>query len=138
MNFHNSARKGNSTGKATLGGCLFVLVAAYFDYLVVDRTNIQPTLPRILVWDDIAILNYSGAQSATKDIRFKRVEDTLFNEHQMDPSTLRGFNGPDVTNAPHEPGTHGGNFATNVQYGTHNINEQHESKDCQNGFCQLG
>jgi len=50
----------------------------------------------------------------------------LFNEHQMDPSTLRGFNGPDVTNAPHEPGTHGGNFATNVQYGTHNTNEQHE------------
>ena len=44
----------------------------------------------------------------------------------MDPSTLRGFNGPDVTNAPHEPGTHGGNFATNVQYGTHNTNEQHE------------
>ena len=50
----------------------------------------------------------------------------MFNEHQMDPSTLRGFNGPDVTNAPHEPGTHGGNFATNVQYGTHNTNEQHE------------
>ncbi|KAG2601455.1 hypothetical protein PVAP13_5KG591507 [Panicum virgatum] len=44
----------------------------------------------------------------------------------MDTSTLRGFNGPDVTNAPHEPGTHGGNFATNVQYGTHNTNEQHE------------
>ena len=43
--------------------------AAYFDYLVVDRTIIQPTLPRILVWDDIAILNYSGAQSATKDIQ---------------------------------------------------------------------
>ena len=43
--------------------------AAYFDYFVVDRTNIQPTLPRILVWDDIAILNYSGAQSATKDIQ---------------------------------------------------------------------
>ena len=101
MNFQNNARKGNSTGKATLGGCLFILVvttnlflfnnyqtlqlnfllnffspfyffpmqAAYFDYFVVDRTNIQPTLPRILVWDDIAILNYSGAQSATKDIR---------------------------------------------------------------------
>jgi len=93
MNFQNNARKGNSTGKATLGGCLFVLVvstnlflfnnyqtlqlnfllnffspfyffpmqAAYFDYLVVDRTIIQPTLPRILVWDDNAILNYSGA-----------------------------------------------------------------------------
>ena len=43
--------------------------AAYFDYLVVDRTIIQPTLPRILVWDDNAILNYSGAQSATKDIQ---------------------------------------------------------------------
>jgi len=39
---------------------------------------------------------------------------------------LCGFNGPDVTNAPHEPRMHGGNFATNVQYGTHNTNEQHE------------
>jgi len=126
MNFQNNAMKGNSIGKATLGGCLFVLVAAYFDYLVVDRTIVQPTLPRIRVWDDNAILNCSGAQSATKDIQFKRVEDTLFNEHQMDPSTLRGFNGPDVIDGPHEPGMHSGNFATNVQYGTHNTNEQHE------------
>jgi len=88
MNFQNNVMKGNSTVKATLGGCLFVLVAAYFDYLVVDRTIVQPTLPRIRVWDDNAILNCSGAQSATKDIQFKRVEDTLFNEHQMDPSTV--------------------------------------------------
>ena len=43
--------------------------AAYFDYLVVDRTIIQPTLPMILVGGDNAILNYSGAQPATKDIQ---------------------------------------------------------------------
>ena len=47
--------------------------AAYFDYLVVDRTIIQPTLPRIPVWDDNAILNYSGAQPATKDIQVPAV-----------------------------------------------------------------
>jgi len=47
--------------------------AAYFDYLVVDRTIVQPTLPRIRVWDDNAILNCSGAQSATKDIQVPAV-----------------------------------------------------------------
>ena len=41
MNFQNNARKGNSTGKATLGGCLFVLVVSTNIFLFNNYQTLQ-------------------------------------------------------------------------------------------------
>ena len=41
MNFQNNARKGNSTGKATLGGCLFVLVVSTNLFLFNNYQTLQ-------------------------------------------------------------------------------------------------
>ena len=41
MNFQNNARKGNITGKATLGGCLFVLVVITNLFLVNNYQTLQ-------------------------------------------------------------------------------------------------
>jgi len=99
MNFQTNARKGNTSGKAALGGCLFLLAAVYFDYLVLDSAFLEPTLPRIRVWDDNAICSYSGAELGIQNIEFKPMEETLFNKHQplrqfVDLTSLVGISLP--------------------------------------------
>ncbi|CAL5056782.1 unnamed protein product [Urochloa decumbens] len=90
VNFHTNACKGNNSGRCTLAGCLFLIAAAYFDYLDVEQAIVQNTIPRICVWDDKAIDRYCEVDS-TIDIQFKAIESTLFTKEHMDPSTLRGF-----------------------------------------------
>jgi len=115
MNFQTNARKGNTSGKAALGGCLFLLAAVYFDYLVLDSAFLEPTLPRIRVWDDNAICSYSGAELGIQNIEFKPMEETLFNKHQMALASIRGFDITGWDQPPIKSTSHAPCNATNNQ-----------------------
>jgi len=108
MNFQTNARKGNTRGKSALGGNIF-------DYLVLDSAFLEPTLPRIRVWDDNAISSYSGAELGIQNIEFKPMEETLFNKHQMALASIRGFDITGWDQPPIKSTSHAPCNATNNQ-----------------------
>jgi len=91
ISFQSNSTKGNTSGKATLGVCLFSLVAAYFDYLAVDCNIIDQTIPRICIWDDKAVIKYHDAESTLEHIEIKAADSTLFTKDHAQPANFRGF-----------------------------------------------
>jgi len=52
--------------------------AVYFDYLVLDSAFLEPTLPRIRVWDDNAISSNSGAELGIQNIEVFLISISFF------------------------------------------------------------
>ncbi|TVU32026.1 hypothetical protein EJB05_23742 [Eragrostis curvula] len=89
--FQSSLLKGNSSGQSSLGGCIFILLAAYFDYLQLPERYVSDLVPRVRVWDDTAIRSYEAAEMSTEHIQVRPIDDTLFHKKHANPSNYRGF-----------------------------------------------
>ncbi|TVU38528.1 hypothetical protein EJB05_11903, partial [Eragrostis curvula] len=89
--FQSSLLKGNSSGQSSLGGCIFILLAAYFDYLQLPERYVADLVPRVRVWDDTAIRSYEAAEMSTEHIQVRPIDDTLFHKKHANPSNYRGF-----------------------------------------------
>jgi len=82
---------------------------------------LEPTLPRIRVWDDNAICSYSGAELGIQNIEFKPMEETLFNKHQMALASIRGFDITGWDQPPIKSTSHAPCNATNNQPEAHHL-----------------